>query len=64
MRRRWGSGEKIITPPSAFLPNIGEAHSEGFSEPGEKEAEENTVCQGDQRLIYCNYQPETVGQRE
>jgi alanine racemase len=52
--------ETIIKPTIGIFTNIGEAHSEGFENNGEKAAEKLQLFAGAEVLIYSNDQPETV----
>jgi Alr-MurF fusion protein len=52
--------EDIIQPTIGIFTNIGEAHSEGFSDIAEKAAEKLQLFDRAGVLIFCNDQPETM----
>ena len=52
--------EAIIQPTIGIFTNIGEAHSEGFSDIAEKAAEKLQLFDRAGVLIFCNDQPETM----
>jgi len=59
---RRGEMEKlaaILKPTIGIFTNIGEAHSEGFSNLAEKAAEKMKLFDDAEVLVYCNDQPET-----
>jgi Alr-MurF fusion protein len=52
--------EDMIQPTIGIFTNIGEAHSEGFSDIAEKAAEKLQLFDRAGVLIFCNDQPETM----